>query len=174
MAGLNLSSSVGEKKEGGGGISDSSLIVISSIFFLVVIGWGGMRWYIKTQNDTLAKLDVSLEESSSQLRGDKVNRVAYFDARSGLIGEQLKGESVDAKKLLTQIEGLAVPQVRLTKYEYNATEKFVEVIGETDNFKYIAQQIISLKSEDLFAEIKVSSLKRTETGRIEFSLKAQF
>lgn len=174
MAGINLSSSTAEKNEGGGGIFDSSLTVILVIFFLVVSGWGGMRWYMKMLDDRLANLDASLQQNSSQLQGDQVNRVAYFDARAGLIKKQLESSSVDSQKLLSQMESLAVPNVRLTRYEYNEAGRFVEVAGETENFKYVAEQIISLKSEDLFAGIRVDSLKWTKEGRIEFSLKAQF
>ena len=172
MVGLNLSSSISEKKEIT--ISDSSLAVISVIFFLVVAGFGGLRWYIKTLDNKLTDLSASLDENSSQLRGDKVNRVAYFDARLRLIEQQLNGSAVDSKILLGQMESLILPDVRLTKYEYNETGKFVAVSGETDNFKYVAQQIISLKSEDLFTGIKVESLQRTEAGQIGFSLKTQF
>lgn len=174
MAGINLTLSTAEKMEENKGIFDGSLAIISVIFFLVVASWGGMRWYIKTLNDKLANLDATLEQFSAQLRGDKVNRVAYFDARFGFVGQQMKGAPVDAKKLLGQLESLTVPNVRLTKYEYNEVGKFVVVEGETDNFKYIAEQIISLKSEALFAGIKVDSVQRTKEGRIEFSLKAKF
>lgn len=171
---MNLTLSTAEKMEENKGIFDGSLAIISVIFFLVVASWGGMRWYIKTQNDTLANLDATLAQSSPQLQGDKVNRVAYFDARSRFAGQQVNGVTVDAKKLLGQLESLTVPNVRLTRYEYNEVGKFVVVEGETDNFKYIAEQIISLKSEELFAGIRVDSIQRTKEGRIGFSLKAQF
>jgi len=172
MVGLNLSSSIAEKKEIT--ISDSSLAVISIIFFLVVAGFGGLRWYIKTLDNKLMDLEASLNENASRLRGDKVNRVAYFDARLRLIEQQLNGDAVDSKRLLGQMESLVLPNVRLTKYEYNETGKFVVVSGETENFKNVAQQIISLKSEDLFTGIKVESIQRTEGGQIGFSFKAQF
>jgi hypothetical protein len=174
MAGMNLTLSTAEKMEESKGIFDGSLTIISVIFFLVVASWGGMRWYIKTLDDRLANLDATLAQSSAQLQGDKVNRVAYFDARSGFAEQQLKDVPIDAKKLLGQLESLTVPNVRLTKYEYNEMGKFVVVEGETDNFRYIAEQVISLKSEALFAEIKVDSVQRNREGRIEFSLKAGF
>lgn len=171
---MNLTLSTAEKMEENKGILDSSLVIISVIFFLVVASWGGMRWYMKTLNDKLANLDATLAQSSSQLQGDKVNRVAYFDARSGFAGQQVNGASIDAKKLLGQLESLTVPNIRLTRYEYNEAGKFVVVEGETDNFRYIAEQIISLKSEELFAGIRVDSIQRTKEGRIEFSLEAKF
>lgn len=171
---MNLSSSTAEKNESGGGIFDSSLVLSSIIFFLVVAGFGGVRWYIGTLDDKLANLDATLGQNSSKLQGDQINRVAYFDARLGFIEKQLSGNPVDSQKLLSQLESLAVPNVRLTKYEYNESERFVAIEGDTESFKYVAQQVISLKSDDLFREIRVNLLRWTKDGRVEFSLRAQF
>ena len=174
MAGMNLSSSKIEKKEGRGGIFDGSFAIILVLFLLVAASWGGMRWYIMTLSDKLAELDSVIEENSLRLQGKDVDRVASFDSRLSLIGKQLQGETVDSQKFLTQMESLTVPNVRLTEYKYDAVEKTVTVSGETDNFKYIAQQILNLKSEALFVDVKVDSLKRTKEGRIAFSFKAKF
>lgn len=174
MVGLNLSSSTTEKKESGGMSLDASFVVVSVIFALVIVVFGGMRFYIKTQNDTLVELDATLKQSSSQLQGDKVNRVAYFDARLGFMQQQLKGNPVDSKMLLGQLESLTVPQARLTKYEYDGVKKSVEVAGEAENFKFVAEQMLGLKSESLFTGIKVDLLERTPEGRIKFSFKSQF
>lgn len=172
MAGMNLSSSTFEKKDVG--IVDKTFIITVVVFLLVAATWGSMRWYIQTLNDRLAGLDATLAESSLQLRGEAVDRAAHFDTRLTLIGQQLDNGSVDTQALLNQLESLAVPNIKLTRYEYNQAEKFVEVTGETDNFKYIAQQIISLKSENLFRAITVDSIRRTDEGRIAFSFKVKF
>lgn len=170
---MNLSSSIGEKKEERRGFFDSSLVVVSIIFFFVLAGFGGMRWYIKTLDNKLADLSAVIDQNTVELHSDKVSRVVAVDDRLKLIDGQKDG-SVDTKKLLDQIEGLVVPQVRLTKYEYDKTNKTVLVAGDTESFKYVAQQIISLKSEGLFTGVRVESLDRTDAGRIGFSLKAQF
>lgn len=170
---MNLSSSIVEKKEPSRGIFGNSFVVIVVIFSLVVVSWGSMRWYIKKLDDKLASFNVLLDQRFLQLQGEKVDRAVHFDNRLKLI-EQQSGSVVDSTKLLTQLEGLVVPQVRLKKYEYDEKERLVRAVGVTDNFKYVAQQIISFKSESLFAEIKVDTLKRTEDGNIEFSLIARF
>lgn len=174
MAGINLSSSAPETKNRKGRILDSSFIVITVLFCLTLVGFGGARWYIKTLDAKMTSLAATLEESSSRLQGSNVDRAAHFDNRLTLIAQQMKGSAVDSQKLLNQLETLVVPSVRLTKYEYNEAEKFVTVEGDTESLKYVAQQIISFKSEDIFAGIKVQSITRTEQGRIAFSLKAEF
>lgn len=174
MAGINLSSSTLEKKSGSGGLIDSSFIIITILFCATVVGFGGLRWYISTQDAALADLDVTLRESILKLQGPEVDRVAHFDNRLTAAEQQANAGSVDSQKLLIELESLVIPSVKLTKYEYNAADKFVVVSGETDSFKYVAQQVISLKSEKLFAGITVESLTRTEDGRIAFSFKAKF
>jgi len=176
MAGINLSSSTsgGEKNAGGGGFFDKSFVIVTALFLLTALVFGGARYYIKTLDAEQIALDARLAESSSQLQGKAVDRVASFENRLTLIGEQLRGRTVDSQKLLNQLEALVVPNVTLKKYEYNEAERYVMVEGETDNFKYIAQQIISFKSDALFSGITVESLARTESGRVAFSLKAEF
>lgn len=174
MAGINLSSSTPEHKGLKKGIFDSSFTVVTVLFFLTVIGFGGSRWYLKTLDARIAVLAATLEENSLRLQGKNVDRVAHFDNRLTLAAEQLNGRPIDSQKLLQQLESLTVPNIRMTKYEYNEAEKFVEVAGEAESFKYVAQQIISFKSESLFSGIKVESLVRTTEGRVAFSLKADF
>lgn len=174
MAGINFSSSVSEKSAKKGRIFDGSFVVITILFFLVLAGFGGLRWYLKTLDAKAASLSAAFGERSAQLKGSGVDRVANFESRLALAGEQLADQRVDPQELFGQLERLTLPNVKLTKYGYNAKEKFVEVAGETESFKYVAQQIISLKSEDLFSGITVQSLTRTKEGSIQFSFKATF
>ena len=176
MAGINLSSSTsgGEKSVRSSGSFDKSFVFFTVLFLLTALLFGGTRYYIKTLDAKRVALDVKLAESSAQLQGKAVDRVASFDKRLTLVGEQLRDRSVDSQKLLSQLENLTVPNVKLKKYEYSEAEKYVMVEGETENFKYIAQQIISFKSDALFSGITVESLTRTKEGRIAFSLKAEF
>lgn len=174
MAGINLSSSTSEKKSGSRGIFDSSFAIVTILFFLAVVGFGGSRWYISTLDAKMTSLAATLEESSSRLQGKNVDRVAHFDNRLTLVAKQRSGRAVDSQRLLSGLESLVVPNIRLTKYEYNEAEKFVVVEGDTESLKYVAQQIISFKSDDLFSGIQVQSLARTQEGRITFSLKAEF
>lgn len=170
---MNLSSStLGKKHIESGILSGSSVVVF--LFVLLLALWGSMQWYLKTLDEQRAEKQAALEVNASQLNGDSVDRVASLDARLTLIKKQINENTVDMTKLLNQLENVVLPSVRLTKYEFNQKDKSVLVDGETDNFKYVAQQIISFKSEALFAGIKVQAITRTLEGRIAFSLKAEF
>lgn len=172
MEGINLSSSLQEKKQRESRFFSGSFVVLFIFFFLLTL-WGGMRWYMKTQNDTLARNDALLEANSSQLKGPAVDRVVAFDTRLTLAKDQAN-DFIDIEIFLNQLENLSVPAVQLTKYEFNKKDKFVIIEGETDNFKYIAQQLNSLRVDNLFAGIQVESIKKDENGRILFSFKAEF
>lgn len=174
MAGINLSSLTSEKSTPRGGVFDTSFAVITGFFLLALLVFGGGRYYISMLDAESLTLDAKIAESTVQLKGKNVDRVAHFDDRLTLVKEQLKGRSVESQKLLAQLEALFVPNIRLTKYEYSEAEKYVLVEGESENFKYIAQQIISFKSEPLFSGIVVEALTRTKEGGIKFSLKAAF
>lgn len=168
MNGMNLASTMPEKRAKTRRTFDNYFIFITGIFFLVVAFFVGLRWYINMLDNRLAGFDTTLADNSKQLRGEKADRVVHFDQRLKLIAKQLDGNSIDSQKLLGQLESLVIPSVKLTKYEYNEAENSVEIAGETDSFKSVAQQIISFKSENLFDKIKVESLVVAEGGRVEF------
>lgn len=170
MNGMNLASTMPEKKAKTRRTFDNYFIFITGIFFLAVAFFVGLRWYINVLDNRLVDFDTTLADNAKQLRGERVDRVAHFGERLKLIEKQLDGNSIDSdsQKLLGQLESLVIPSVKLTKYEYNEAENSVEIAGETDSFKSVAQQIISFKSETLFDKIKVESLVVAEGGRVEF------
>jgi hypothetical protein len=175
MAGMNLSSSTPEIMSKPKRRLDSYFMLVTVVFFLTIIGFGGLRWYINKLDVNLAGFDAVLAEHAKQLQGETVDRVARFDDRMTLVGKQLSDDQgVDSQKLLSQLEGLVVPNIKLTKYEYNDVGKFVEVKGLADNFKSVAQQLISFKSEPLFVGINVQSLSINNDKLVEFVFRADF
>ncbi len=171
MAGINLSPSVQGGKTEKRSLFDRGLMISLTLFLLVAGLWGGMRWYIKTLNDDIASLDQALSEHAAELRGMQVDRIVDFDNRLSLMAKNIDG-ALDPKQILEQAESLVIPSVILREYEYNPEDGTITVGGETENFKYLAQQIISLKSQPIFGELKVDTINRTKEGRIAFTLTA--
>lgn len=172
MEGINLSSSL-EKRQKESAFMNGP-VVVSLVFFLLLASWGGMRWYLKVLGDNLTQKTALLQSSSAQLRGDTVDRIVNFDTRLTLAKKQGADTVTNTDALLNQLERLVIPNVKLTKYEFNKKDKTVVVSGETDNFKYVAQQLVSFKGESPFVGMGVESLKKNETGRILFSFKSEF
>lgn len=173
MAGVNLSQSKAQGREKKRMLPTSSFPISIVLLLLTLAGWGGMRWYMYSLDQKIAALDTTISASGDRLLGDSIDRVADFDARMGLLGSD-PAELIDPKPLLVQLEALVVPQVLLTKYEYNDRDKVMVISGKTENFRYIALQIVSLKSDPAFANVIVDSIDRDDDGIIEFTLKNNF
>ncbi len=147
---------------------------MSAALLLLVVGvWGGLQWYTAQQAQRLAVLDETLRQANERLRGKEAERVVDFDTRLGYVSNHLT-DRVASAALLKQLEKLVISGVVLTQYEYNREEKVVTVSGLTDDFKYLAQQVVALKAETPFAAIRVDSVTRTKEGKISFTLKAHF
>ena len=172
MAGINLSQSMQESKKNLGKFNlwNSSFLISLVIFSIVAVLFGGMKWYEKTIDAKLSVLEQTLKDNSTQLHGKNVDRIADFDSRLSFIENNIS-DSTDMKQVLEQVEGLMVPSVVLTKYGYSKQDNTITIAGETNNFRYLAQQILSLKSADTFSEIRVDNINRTSDGKIAFILR---
>lgn len=174
MSDLNLSQSMTQKQEETRTtLFDRGFLVVFGIFFLTLIVWGGLRLYLYSLEKQNTSLDGILTERSTQLRGSVVNRVVDFDTRQTFVSQEMDA-IVDPSDLFRQVEGLMVPAVSLTQYEYNKEEKVVTFGGTTSNFRHIAEQILGLKSEKMFENIVVDTIGRDKDGQLIFTLKAHF
>jgi|SRR6185369_11072048 len=175
MAGINLSQSeekIGkeEKKER---FYDRGLIFAVVFFLLVCAGWAGLRFYNSYLDKQIGVLDANISSHSQELEGSAVDRIADFDMRLSLIAEKKVGE-VDPNKIYSQLEGLMVPENSLLSYEYDKQDGVITFQAKTDNFKHIAEQMMSLKSAGTFTDVKVDQIARDKSGKITFSIKAHF
>ena len=171
MAGINLSQSIQENRKSLESRSFFDIgFVVSLVLFLLVAGTLiGMKWYTQTMNDKISGLEQVLQNNTARLHGNNVDRIADFDNRQFLIGKNLN-DTLDMKQALEQMESLMVPNVVLTQYELNKKEHRLTIGGGTDNFKYLAQQIMSLKTQSAFSDVKVDTIERTKEGKIDFTL----
>ena len=171
MAGINLSegvTSAGAKQRS----SFDFGFLFSVILVVIVLGaWGGIRYFIFTTDKSTASLDAEIATAMNDIQGDKVNRILAFDTRRTGIEESAKtNEDVAAR--LSLLESLVIPSVRLTEYSFNHDNGVVTVSGVTNEYKYLAQQLISLKKEPGYAGMRVDKIGNTESGDISFTYKA--
>lgn len=175
MAGVNLSQSMTAPDGGSKKRASMSFGFPISIVLLVLtlLGWGGLRWYMSSLDGKIARLDTEIAANSAEFQSERVARVEDFDARLSLLNVD-PAESIDPGSIFAKLESVMVPQVVLTEYEYDGEEKKVSVSGKTDNFRYVAEQIISLKSDPMFSQVEVSAVSRDKDGKIKFTLVSQF
>lgn len=169
MSGINLSSqsAFGKKERSAPGV-DKGLLSALALLILVAGVWGGERWYLSQLDSEMAQLDSVIAEKSQQMKGKSVDRVADFDARVALL--QQRGTMIEPRVVLDQLELLTIPTVKLTEYALSEEDGKLTISGETDTFKFLAQQILSYRSDAFFDTLKVSKIGNTQDGKIEFSL----
>ncbi len=173
MAGINLSQGISETSRVKRSMSIDTGFVFSIILILVVLGaWGGIYYFLRQTNSQIAALDQQVADSDSVLRGEKVDRVAAFDFKRQNL-EQGFESHLDIAKNLSDLESLIVPDVRLTKYEYDHSTGASTIEGVTSDYKYLAQELISLKKQSQFTDVRVTALSNTESGGISFTLKSE-
>ena len=145
----------------------SVLILIASFSIL----FGLKIFHNKVKNETaLIKDQVSGELRS--LGEEKINRAADFQKRIEEAENNLS-YSKNPKEIMSKVESLMVPGVVLTSYDYDSSNKTLELEAISDSFKIIAEQILSLKSSSYFKNVRVSKTARNEDGRINFSVESQ-
>ena len=150
---------------------DQGFIFLIILCVLVVVAWGGLRLYTYLINKEIASLQANIDSLESKITGEKVDRVMDTEERLGYIAKA-NDSKIDTTALFAQLEKLTVPEVTLTKYEYDNIQKVVLISGTTSNFRFIAQQIINFRSESPLEDIQVEKLGTTKEGRIPFTLKA--
>jgi len=168
MEGINLSSSVPEGNQRKSRFFNGSTFIVF-IFIVLCSAWGGMYLYGQSLVKILQQKQDTFTTKSQEIKNDKANRTAELDARVKLAQKQLK-DTVNTDELLTQLEASVIPNIRLTKYEFNAEKKVITIAGETDDFQYIPQQIEGFKAKGVAKDVAVESLEKKE-GVVSFLFK---
>ena len=175
MPGVNLSQAVAEEEEvkRPRGFFDTGIIV--SLVLLALSGsvWGGMRLYVGSLDKKIAALDETLSSNTERLKGEGVNRVADFDARVAYYSEN-KDALTDPRDVLRRLESVMVPGVVLTNFTYDHQARMSIIAGRSDDFRKMAEQILSLKAEKIFSQVVVDRIERDDKDRITFVFKANF
>lgn len=173
MAGVNFSQSITADEKAPKSVYNytSGMPISVGLLVLTLLGWGGMRWYMSSLDNKINQVTADITASSAALQNERVARVATFDAKLSLINTD-PAESIDPVPMLSELETLIVPQVTLKNYSYDQSTGEVTLTGKTGNFRYVAEQIISLKSHPSFSRVEVDSTGRSEGGAIDFTLRA--
>jgi len=171
MEGINLSSSIPEKNLRTSRFFNGTTFIIF-IFFVLLSAWGGMYFY----NQSLAKVLLDKQNlfaaSSQDIKNDKANRIAEIDARMKFAQDQIEN-FINTDNALNQLESSVIPNIRLTKYEFDKTKGMLTIEGETDDFRYVPQQIDSFKTKGLAKDVSVKKLDKKE-GLVSFTFEINF
>lgn len=172
MPGVNLSQSMDEEeKSEQRSFFDTGIILSLLVVLITGLSWGGMRLYIGSIDKQIVEFDQTFATATGQLRGDRVDRIADFDARLNYFFAN-KDEFSDAQEVIQKLEKGVVSGVVLTRFEYNPGEKAVVFEGTCGDFRQLAEQVMSFKREAIFSQVKVEKVDRDKENQVVFSLKA--
>ena len=170
MAGINLSQSLQEKEaHARWSFFDKGFFISFSIFLVAAITYGGVFWYQTSLEKKVTGLQNQITEKQARLKGSEVERVVDFRERLDMIGKNLDSQP-DPTDLFSVLEGSVIPSIRLTRYRENWVDRTVEIDGVTDNFKFLAQEMLALKKNEGFSKVAVSKVEFKDEGKLEFSL----
>jgi hypothetical protein len=172
MAGINLSDGINGSATKKKASFDVGFAAAVCIMILVLCVWGGVRYFMFTTDKEVTSLESQITEATSDLQNEKVDRVLSFDTRRAGIALNLT-ENVDVAKRLTELESLIIPSIRLIDYQFDHNAGTSIISGITSDYKYLAQQLISLKKQPEYVSIRVDKITNTEEGDISFTLKSE-
>jgi len=72
------------------------------------------------------------------------------------------------------LEKITHPKVFFSDLELNTREGKVSLSGQTENFETLGQQILIFQKEERIKDLKLTEVKISEEGKIEFSLETSF
>ena len=171
MAGINLSQSTTGRQTSRRKFFDTG-VVVSAIIFILVLGiWGGLYYFSFNTNKEVAGLQSQIDNSGIEMKGPKIDRILAFENRIEVVSKNTETQ-IDTSRILSDLEGLIIPSVRLTSYQYDHENGNISMEGVTSDFKFLAQQIISLKTNERYANIHVEKTN-SESGDILFTLKSE-
>lgn len=175
MPDVDFSQSVAEeeKEVEQRGFFNSGIVISLILLGVVAAGWGGLQFYMYTLDKKIAVLDAAISANTTQLEGEHIDRIADFNTRAASLNTDPM-ELVDPSPLLREIEAVMVPGVVLTGYKYDMNGRVATIDGQVEDFRKLAEQIMSLKSVQNFSQVKVASVAQDKDGKVTFSVIASF
>ena len=172
MPGVNLSQPMEEESSEKRSFFDAGILLSFGVLLLVGLTWGGIRFYLSSLDKKIVAIESTLQVNAAQTKGAGVDRVVDFDARLHYFFEN-KNE-FDTQDILKRLEDTMVSGVTLTDFKYDTSERVIAISGKCDDFRKLADQMFSFKSEKVFSQVRVEKIDRDEDNRIEFTFKADF
>ena len=140
-----------------------SLWLVGVLVFVYAIQWA-LLW--KANSDIQTKKQ-EVENTLSAVPDDQANRAADVVLRSQTMARSLTS-SFDPVSFLSLLEKSTLSQIRLTKVSYTKESEEIHVQGETNDYRYIAEQLLRFRQEAEFSSMTLATTTRGEDGRISF------
>lgn len=173
MPGMNLAQSTKQGNIGGGRHIGKGLVFLLSVVAAVIVIWVGFSFYERFLSRSIADLEAGIAEERQNMSMEKVDKVTDFQFRIERIAAE-KGAFLGPAEMLTSVESLILPGVKLSDFTYEESERIINMRGEADSFRTVVQQMVLLKKMPKLETLTVPTLGRNKDGRIDFSFSIVF
>lgn len=139
--------------------------VFVSVYFFFTINLRRMGEEIQKKEQATIALTRAIMQKEAEIIPLK-NKISDY----GLLLNMHKSP-LDIFKIL---EDHSLPKVWFSNFSFDIKEKQVVLLGHTDSFEILEQQVSILKEESLITEIALSNVSMAEEGGIDFILELSF
>lgn len=150
---------------------DRGIYISISVLILVLLAFGILKGGTSWLNSKKKAVDISIASETRNLEGESVDRVADFQQRMNVIGDNISSKK-DINKILGQI-GQAMVQGSIVGSLQN-TGELVSLNIVSDNFLVAAKQLLNFKKSSYFSNVKVKDVSRDQDGKVMFTLEMNF
>jgi Tfp pilus assembly protein PilN len=159
------------------GLMDKGFAIVIFVLALTFSVWGGLKLYNLFLNKQLVSLNSQITAESEKIEASKMDKIADFQERMDLIRQNIP-QKKDPADFLGNLEKAVIPSVIIDscelKYGDQAQGDTVSFTAVTDNFKSLAEQILSLKKTAYFKNVEMGAVTRNQEGKITFVIDAGF
>ncbi|MFH1769458.1 MAG: hypothetical protein ABH833_02200 [Parcubacteria group bacterium] len=152
---------------------NTSLIVSIVVLVIVIAGYFGLTMYKASLDDSIAKIDLELQNIEAQRDKEKENRIFIFSEQLDLAGNLLQEHVVWSDAFKT-IQDFLQPTVRATSLTADFEEGKMVLNLEADSYTTVAKQIASFYANDAIEDVGVDALKSESTGEVSFNMEIKF
>lgn len=135
----------------------------------VISGYFLLNNFIKKSEATLQNLETSLAKEKTLEEQLLEKEIISYQKKIEDVGSLLK-EKKFSSKVFGLLERITHPKVSFSSFTFDSAQSLVKLVGSTENFQTLGQQILLLKKEPLIKEINLSEVSIREERKISFTL----
>ena len=142
----------------------SLAILISSILGCFVLGNS-----LKNNQKTISNLEKSLLEGRSSERINLEKEILKYQRKIEDFS-QLLSKHLTITEVFNTLQKNCHPEVWFSRFNLDAKEAKISILGETQNFETLGQQLLIFQNENLIKEVNLDQTLITKEGKIQFNL----
>lgn len=144
---------------------------VFSISLVIIVGgiWATEKILIYLLDRQITEYKEITATSLASVSAEDVQAVHDVTSRLASIEENV-ATKVNTGELFAVLERTTIPQVRLTRYEYES-DGAITLEGVAGDYRFLAEQILRYRQEATLATAEVGSTGRTESGQVTFDIR---